>query len=140
MKINTLEPDFKILVEQVLQAVENVTDRKWIVTDGRRTMEEQRRLYAQGRTKQGKVVTNAQAGQSAHNFGYAVDLAPLKQDGKTIDWNASKETWKRMADIAVEMGLTAGFYFSTIYDAPHIEDKKWKIQQAKWKNGEIEVI
>lgn len=139
-KIDTLEPDFKEQIQQLLQATEGVTGRKWVVTDGRRTMAEQRKLYNQGRTTKGKVVTNAQAGSSAHNFGYAADLAPLATDGKTIDWNAPKEIWKRMADIAIEMGLTAGFYFHTIFDAPHIESPKWKIVQAQWKEGKVQVV
>lgn len=137
--LDSLEPDFKTKVMQLLQAVENVTNHKWVLTAGRRTMAEQRAIYAQGRTKPGKVVSNAPAGSSAHNFGYAVDLAPLSEDGKTINWNAQKSEWKLLADLAVEMGLTAGFYFSTIYDAAHIEDKAWKIQQAKWKSGELEI-
>ena len=36
-----------------------------------RTIKEQDDLYAQGRTKKGKIVTNAKGGQSIHNFGLA---------------------------------------------------------------------
>lgn len=36
-----------------------------------RTIEEQNELYAQGRTKAGKKVTNAKGGQSYHNYGLA---------------------------------------------------------------------
>lgn len=58
--------------------------RKFIVVEGLRTIERQRELYAQGRTKPGKVVTWTLA--SKHIDGKAVDLAPIKDD-KTIDWN-----------------------------------------------------
>lgn len=139
-RIDTLEPEFKAKIGQLLQAAENVTGRKWVVTAARRTMAEQRAIYAQGRTKPGKVVSNAPAGYSAHNYGLAVDLAPLIDMTKsTIDWNADRTIWKQMADLAVEMGLVSGFYFRTIFDAPHVEDPEWKNQQALWKAGKIEV-
>lgn len=139
-RIDTLEPEFKAKVEQLLQAAEAATGRKWVITAARRTMAEQRAIYAQGRTKPGKVVSNAPAGYSPHNYGLAVDLAPLVDMTKnTIDWNADRTVWKQMADVAVEMGLTSGFYFRTIFDAPHVEDPTWKQRQALWKAGKIEV-
>ena len=49
------------------------------VSQGLRSWEQQDLLYAQGRTDAGKVVTNARGGQSAHNFGYAVDIV---EDGR----------------------------------------------------------
>ena len=140
-KLDTLEPDFREHVEQLIIAASNVTGRKWVITSGRRTMEEQRGLFAQGRSTTGKIVTNAPAGSSAHNFGYAADLAPMSADGKSIDWNAPKSMWKLMADIAVEMGLTAGFYFKSMKggDAPHVEDGRWRDLQALWKAGKLEI-
>lgn len=47
-----------------------------------RTFAEQEALYAQGRTKPGKVVTNAKAGMSYHNYGLAVDIVLLKDTDK----------------------------------------------------------
>ncbi len=58
--------------------------RKFIVVEGLRTVERQRELYAQGRTKPGKIVTWTLA--SKHIDGKAVDLAPVKDD-RSIDWN-----------------------------------------------------
>ncbi|KPC97761.1 Peptidoglycan L-alanyl-D-glutamate endopeptidase CwlK precursor [Geobacillus sp. BCO2] len=45
-----------------------------IITQGFRTIEEQNRLYALGRTKPGRIVTNARGGYSYHNFGLAFDV------------------------------------------------------------------
>ena len=39
-----------------------------------RTFEEQDKLYAQGRTSPGAIVTNAKGGESYHNYGLAVDF------------------------------------------------------------------
>ena len=47
------------------------------VYSGLRTFALQDTLYAKGRSKPGRVVTNARGGQSMHNYGLAVDSAPL---------------------------------------------------------------
>lgn len=44
------------------------------ILSGGRTYAEQTAIYAQGRTKPGRVVTNAPAGSSNHNFGIAFDV------------------------------------------------------------------
>lgn len=136
-RIDSLEPDFKPQIEELIRRTEAATNRKWGISDARRTMAQQRDIYAQGRTKPGKVVSNAKPGQSAHNFGYAVDLWPMK--GDDFDWSAPAKTFKVMADIAVSMGLTSGYYFKSIFDAPHVESPKWKDLQALWKDGAITV-
>jgi peptidoglycan L-alanyl-D-glutamate endopeptidase CwlK len=137
-KIDTLESGFREQVEELMQKVEEVTGLHWVITSGRRTMQEQEVLYAQGRTAPGKVVTKAPPGSSAHNFGLAADLAPLKADG-TIWWEAPKMKWRVMADMALQMGLVPGFYFKTIFDAPHVESKDWRTAQALWKTGKLRV-
>ena len=58
-----------------------------IVVEGRRTKARQADLYAQGRTKPGKVVTWTL--KSKHIDGLAVDLAPMK--GSAIDWSDLKK-------------------------------------------------
>lgn len=138
-RIDTLEADFKPLIEELLAKTEAATNRKWAISDGRRTMSQQRDIYAQGRTKPGKVVSNAKPGQSAHNFGYAVDLWPLKANGD-FDWTAKVQLFKTMGSIAESLGLTWGGGFRTLFDAPHCEHPKWKEQQAKWRAGEIEIV
>ena len=122
-RIETLEPEFAEKIKLLIKATEMATQLKWIITSGRRTMAEQLKLYEQGRTAPGKVVTNARPGSSAHNFGLAADLAPMRRDGR-IWWEAPKSVWQKMADLAREMGMVSGFYFKTIYDAPHVEDGK----------------
>ena len=58
-----------------------------IVVEGRRSKARQADLYAQGRTKPGKVVTWTL--KSKHIDGQAVDLAPMK--GGAIDWTSLKK-------------------------------------------------
>src|SRR5262245_52615762 len=48
------------------------------VTGGTRSFAEQDELFAQGRTKPGKIVTKARGGFSNHNFGIAFDVTIFK--------------------------------------------------------------
>lgn len=58
-----------------------------------RTNAEQDALYAIGRTKPGRKVTNAKGGQSYHNYGLALDIVLLKDtDGNGTYETASWET------------------------------------------------
>lgn len=137
-KLDSLDPAFRVQIVELIAKVQEVTNLVWVCTDARRTMAAQAAIYAQGRTKPGKVVSKAPPGSSAHNYGLAVDLWPLDKDGD-IWWEASGITFKPLADIARSMGLTAGYYFKTIFDAPHIEHPSWKAQQALWRDGKLKI-
>jgi peptidoglycan L-alanyl-D-glutamate endopeptidase CwlK len=91
-----------------------------IVMAGQRTWADQDKLYAQGRTAPGNIVTDAPGGYSWHNFGCAVDCAPEVIDG-TIDWNADHPQWKRMEAVGESLGLTSGATWTRLVDAPHFQ-------------------
>lgn len=88
-------------------------------SDGYRSYAEQNALYAQGRTKPGKVVTNAKGGYSNHNFGLAVDFFLYDKNGNA-HWNVNSD-WKRVAQIAKDLGFEWGGDWKSFYDAPHLE-------------------
>lgn len=90
-----------------------------ILTCTYRSNEEQAELYAQGRTKPGKKVTNAKPGQSKHNSlpSKAFDIAFLT-NGK-LDW--SPANFKAFADIVKPMGITWGGDFKSPVDLPHFQ-------------------
>jgi len=90
-----------------------------IITQGLRTIEEQNELYAQGRTKPGKIVTNARGGYSYHNFGLAFDFAILKDDG-IVSWNVD-DKWKRVGAIGKSLGLEWGGDWKDFKDYPHFQ-------------------
>lgn len=73
-----------------------------IITSTYRDAESQNELYAQGRTKPGKVVTNAKAGDSFHNYQLAFDFVPVVS-GKA-QWN-DLSLFKRCGEIAKSCGL-----------------------------------
>lgn len=135
--IDTLEPSFKPKIEVLLHELE-LQGIKCLVTSGRRTIDEQNKLYNQGRTTSGPIVTKAKGGQSPHNFGMAADLCPLTV-GNKLWWDAPDDIWHAIAATAEKNGLVAGYHFKSFVDAPHIEDAHWKEQQALWKEGKLQV-
>lgn len=73
-----------------------------LITSTYRDSESQNALYAQGRTKPGRVVTNAKAGESWHNWRCAFDFVPIT-NGKA-QWEDTA-TFERCGKIAESLGL-----------------------------------
>jgi D-alanyl-D-alanine carboxypeptidase/Mannosyl-glycoprotein endo-beta-N-acetylglucosaminidase len=88
-----------------------------VVTEGLRSLERQKELYAQGRTKPGPIVTKAKPGQSNHGTGRAMDVAIIK-NGKVVD---DKSLWAELGKIGKASGLRWGGEFKSIYDPEHFE-------------------
>lgn len=88
-----------------------------LVTQGFRSFEEQNKLYAQGRTTSGKIVTNARAGQSNHNYGKAVDFA-FVVNGE-ISWD--ERLYKKIGEWSRIVGLNWGGNWKKFKDLPHVE-------------------
>lgn len=103
-----------------------------IITEGFRSKEYQDELYAKGRTKPGKKVTNApgSAYSSQHQWGIAFDIAindtKLLYDDKTI---------RKVAKIAKskKVGLSWGGDWKSIVDTPHFYLGKWGSTTSKLK-------
>ena len=78
----------------------------------------------------GNIVTKAMAGESAHDFGYAVDLA--LEDGSEISKNKHTPISKKLRELSKD-SLTWGL---TWPDTPHFELPNWKVFKSKpcsWK-------
>lgn len=73
-----------------------------LITSTYRDAESQDALYAQGRTKPGKIVTNAKAGQSFHNWRVAFDFVQLLY-GKPA-WNDTA-LFTKCGELAESVGL-----------------------------------
>jgi peptidoglycan LD-endopeptidase CwlK len=93
-----------------------------IITQGLRTIEEQNRLYAQGRTKPGKIVTNARGGYSYHNFGLAFDfcVCDVVKGSLAPNWNVDRR-WLRVGQIGKSLGLEWGGDWKSFKDYPHFQ-------------------
>jgi peptidoglycan LD-endopeptidase CwlK len=117
-RLSEVYPGLATLVRQMADqlAAEGIDIR---VTQSLRTVAEQEALYAEGRTQPGKIVTEAMPGYSWHNFGLAVDVAPLTPQGP--DWNTSHPVWGRIVAIGSALGLVAGADWRTFPDWPHFQ-------------------
>ncbi len=89
------------------------------ITSGHRSNEEQARLYAQGRTAPGPIVTGAKPGTSWHNHRLAFDVAPLNAAGKP-HWPNDLGLWERIGRHGESVGLSWGGRW-TKPDRPHFE-------------------
>lgn len=94
------------------------------VTSATRSFAEQDDLFAQGRTKPGKKVTNARGGFSNHNFGIAVDITIFKgssdaEQAKTPVFESP--LYKAIGALGTDLGLEWGGNWKTIVDEPHFQ-------------------
>jgi len=99
-----------------------------VITQGYRSVMEQDALYAQGRTKPGKIVTNARGGRSLHNYGVAIDFALLLPDGKQVSWDMLRDgnangrrDWDEAVEIAKKLGFEWGGDWKSFVDTPHFQ-------------------
>jgi len=117
--IATLRPDAQTKAhEWLLKCLEAGINVK-IIT-GTRTYNEQDNLYAQGRTKAGRKVTNAPAGYSWHNFGVAWDFVVFDEDGQP-QWESP--LMEECGKIAESLGHEWGGRWTSPQDTPHVTVK-----------------
>jgi peptidoglycan L-alanyl-D-glutamate endopeptidase CwlK len=90
-----------------------------IFTSTYRDIESQNELYAQGRTKPGRIVTDARGGDSFHNYRVAFDVVPVV-NGKAV-WD-DKLLWERIGGIGRICGLEWGGSWKGFKDRPHFQD------------------
>ena len=87
------------------------------VISGTRTYDEQNALYEQGRSKAGRIVTNARGGYSNHNFGVAFDIGVF-EGGRYLD---ESPAYKAVGALGMKLGLEWGGNWKTIQDEPHFQ-------------------
>ncbi len=96
---------------------------------GYRSLETQGRLYAQGRTTPGPVVTGAPPGYSWHNHRLALDAMPVDEWGRPL-WHAPLSVLRLMVRHGEDAGLESGSHFKRV-DFPHFQHRGGlTIQQA----------
>lgn len=130
--IATLDPKaqkhFKAFAEQA-EALVSSLGCDYIGISGNRTYAEQDKLYAQGRTAAGKIVTNAKGGQSNHNFAIAMDFGVFKNkkyldSGTKAEKSLASGIHRMVAEkLAKKHGLEWGGSWTSFKDQPHFEVK-----------------
>lgn len=119
--LSQLYPPLRAKIEQLVKNCHDKGVDYWAIC-GLRSVAEQDALYAQGRSKPGKIVTKAKGGQSYHNFGLAVDFCKdkdINRAGLQPDWDV--EGYRILAEEAAKLGLEAGYYWKGMQDPPHIQ-------------------
>lgn len=97
-----------------------------------RTTKEQDTLYAQGRTKAGKIVTNAKGSSysSHHQWGTAFDV--YRNDGKGA-YNDYDGFFAKVGKIGKSIGLEWGGDWKNPVDKPHFQLPDWGSTTTKLK-------
>jgi peptidoglycan LD-endopeptidase CwlK len=124
-KLDGCDPILKVKIEKVLKAMDAI-DWPMIVTDGVRNVTQQQYLWAQGRTRPGRRVTNADGviKVSNHQSGKACDCTFLDPETGRPTWDA-RLPWSTYGECVKAVGLKWGGDWSTVanglVDLPHAE-------------------
>lgn len=116
--IGQLDADVQLMAVGLLRAA-YAAGISLVVTQGYRSSADQNKLYQQGRTTPGPIVTKAPAGSSWHEFRRAFDVAVLN-NGK-VTWPNDSSLWNRIGAIGKSQGLEWGGDWTTIKDLPHFQ-------------------
>jgi peptidoglycan L-alanyl-D-glutamate endopeptidase CwlK len=125
-----LNPTFRKKFVAFLDAAQPILAKHGVtaeVISGLRSWAQQKALYAQGRTKPGKIVTKAPAGSSYHNYGLAADLG-LFANGKYLDSASparAEKVYRELGALAGKMGLEWAGNWKSFPESPHFQ----------WTNG-----
>jgi peptidoglycan LD-endopeptidase CwlK len=123
--IADLRPEVRPMVDRFLDAVA-AAGIDLLITCTLRTFAEQTALYNQGRTTPGPIVTRAKAGESAHNFGLALDVVPIV-NGKP-DWIGSDPVWETVGEMGEQAGLEwYGAPGQPFVELAHFQHPEWKL-------------
>jgi peptidoglycan L-alanyl-D-glutamate endopeptidase CwlK len=98
------------------------------ITSTFRSFFEQDLIYQQGRTKPGKIVTNAKSGESFHNYGLAFDFC-LLINSRMVSWDQVADLnmdgaadWMQVVEAFETNGYTwGGRWKDGFKDAPHFQ-------------------
>lgn len=125
--IGTLLPQVQPLARAIIESAAAIGIAIKIIS-GTRTYDEQNALYEQGRTKPGRIVTNARGGYSNHNFGIAFDIGVF-EGGRHIE---ETPAYKAVGALGLKLGLEWGGNWKTIQDEPHFQLRpKWAREMSE---------
>jgi len=108
-RIMGLDSKVQIPATDFINGVEKNQNTTLRVTDGYRTIAEQDKKYAQGRTTSGNIVTHAPGGTSYHNYGLAIDVVIMED---------SKVKWEQVSDDIVNLATGLGFEWGGYWENP----------------------
>lgn len=133
--LNKLNPLAKQAAEYLLEACKDA-GLNIKVTETLRTTERQQELYAQGRTKPGRIVTQVDGvkSKSIHQFGNAFDVCQNIR-GKEYE----EAVIKKVGALGVQIGLEWGGSWKGFVDSPHFQLNKGVTPKPIKKKPKYEV-
>lgn len=137
-RIETVHPLLRLELKWIYNEICSAIQTQYSIfriSQALRTIDEQNKLYAQGRTTKGKIVTNAKGGDSFHNYGLAVDIVQLIDKDRngtfeTASWSIELDAdmdgnpdWLEVVEIFEKYGWQWGLFNSKgeRYDHPHFQ-------------------
>lgn len=118
--LDDLRPEFRTLVDTWLTGMK-LANLDHIITCTVRTDAEQAALYASGRTVTGPIRTYAKPGQSAHQYGLAIDFC-IVDLGKLLDWSGDDPSW----DQAIKIAQASGLESLRPMESAHLQHPGWR--------------
>jgi len=131
-KMSTLVPAFR---QRVADWFKECWDHQLYVYiyEGFRSNERQDELYAQGRTTEGRIVTNALPGQSFHNYGRAIDWVPLVAHPKALGLYEPPQTYKPSETL-----YEAEWNLDDLYNVGIAKAHRYRLRALSWENPHLE--
>jgi peptidoglycan L-alanyl-D-glutamate endopeptidase CwlK len=131
--LNELLPIVKTKVDYFIRlcAESNI---ELLITSTYRDIESQNALYDQGRTTEGRIVTNAKGGESFHNYRCAIDIVPLVC-GKP-DWDGSHPIWQQIGELGEKAGLEWAGRWKSFKEMAHFQYTN-ELTLAQLKEGAV---
>jgi peptidoglycan L-alanyl-D-glutamate endopeptidase CwlK len=127
----TLHPEIQKRVATFIGAAKNLAQPRGLdvrIISALRSYAEQDAIYAQGRSTPGRIVTNARAGFSNHNFGVAFDIGIFKGKSYLDD----HPLYDELGPLGESLGLEWGGRWKKIVDKPHYQFR------PQWATGMTE--
>ena len=138
-RLRTLHPKAqRSFLEFILVGQVQLSDVTIRITDYYRTIEEQNELYAQGRTKPGKIVTWVKGGGSYHNYGLAMDIAFIDRNGNLL---YDDKYYNILKSVYPNFNLEWGGEWQGTPDKPHYQmtfNYSCSELLKKYKNNEVD--
>lgn len=121
--VSDIHPKLRMLQKKLIEECKN-QGLLVRITQEIRTVEEQDRLYSQGRTVSGNIVTNAKGSDysSHHQWGTAFDFC--RNDGKDPYYDEDR-FFDKVGEIGKSIGLEWGGDWKSPVDKPHFQLPDW---------------
>ena len=129
---------FLPIQERATAAIEEAAKINAFPFSGYRDFGKQKKIYAQGRTTPGIIVSDSKPGYSFHNYRLAVDMV----FGGPGEWSwDAKHPWMELIEIMKKHGFEAGYYWG---DTDHFQisfgidiDTLLTVYARTWKLADV---